>query len=53
VEIASGAVCRYRGVSPDLYEDFRAAPSKGKLFNQYIKDAYPWEAVQKAGRSRP
>jgi hypothetical protein len=46
VEFVSGAVCRYRGISPDLYEDFRAAPSKGKFFNRYIKDAYPWEAVE-------
>jgi KTSC domain len=47
VEFASGAVCRYHGVEPDVYEGFRLAPSKGKFFNRHIKDAYPWEKVER------
>jgi len=47
VEFVSGAVCRYHGVEPDVYEDFRSAPSKGKFFNRHIKDAYPWENVER------
>jgi hypothetical protein len=47
VEFASGAMCRYLGVEPDVYEDFRLAPSKGKFFNRHIKDAYPWENVER------
>jgi KTSC domain-containing protein len=46
VEFVSGSVCRYRCVSLDLYDDFRASPSKGKFFNRCIRDAYPWERVK-------
>ena len=45
VEFASGAVYRYRGIHQDVFEDFRAAPSKGRFFNHHIRDAYPWEEV--------
>ncbi len=45
VEFVSGAVYRYRGVSQDVFEDFRQAPSKGAFFNQHIRDAYAWEQV--------
>jgi len=47
VEFASGAVCSYRGVEQDVYEAFRLAPSKGKFFNRHIRDAYPWENVER------
>jgi KTSC domain-containing protein len=47
VEFVSGAVCLYHGVSPDVYEDFRSTSSKGKFFNRHIKDAYPWERVER------
>jgi KTSC domain len=46
VEFVSGAVYRYRGVSQDVFEDFRQAPSKGAYFNRHIKDAYAWEQVE-------
>ena len=45
VEFVSGAVYRYRGVDQDVFEDFRAALSKGRFFNRHIKDAYPWDAL--------
>jgi len=45
VEFVSGAVYRYRGVSQDVFEDLRQAPSKGAFFNRHIKDAYAWEQV--------
>jgi len=45
VEFVSGSVYRYRGVSQDVFEDFRQAPSKGGFFNQRIRDAYPFEQV--------
>ena len=45
VEFASGAIYRYRGIRQDAFEDFRAAPSKGRFFNAQIRDAYPWEKV--------
>ncbi len=46
VEFVTGAVYRYRGVSQDVFEDFRQAPSKGAFFNRHIKDAYAWEQVE-------
>ena len=46
VEFVSGSVYRYRGVSQDVFEDFRRAPSKGIFFNRHIKEAYPWEPVE-------
>ena len=45
VEFVSGAIYRYRGVSQDVFEDLRQAPSKGAFFNVRIKDAYPFEQV--------
>ena len=47
VEFVSGRVCRYYSVSPDVFEGFRAARSKGTFFNRHIKDAYPWEYVKR------
>jgi hypothetical protein len=46
VEFRSGAVYRYLGVAPDVYEDFRAAASSGAFFNAHIKDAYPFEQIE-------
>jgi hypothetical protein len=43
VEFVTGRVYRYRGVSQDVFDAFRQAPSKGAFFNAHIKDAYPWE----------
>jgi lysyl-tRNA synthetase class 2 len=45
-EFVSGAVYRYRGVSQDVFDDLRQAPSKGAYFNRHIRDAYAWEQVE-------
>ena len=42
VEFVTRRVYRYRGVEADVFEDFRAAQSKGTFFNAHIKDAYPF-----------
>jgi hypothetical protein len=42
----SGIVYRYLRVSLDVSQDFLAARSKGKFFNEQIKDTYPWEQVE-------
>jgi hypothetical protein len=47
VEFASGAVYRYLGVSEEVFDRFLAARSKGTYFNRHIKDAYPWEQVER------
>ena len=48
VEFLSGAVYRYRGVHEDVFEAVRAAPSKGRFFNEQIKDAYHWQEAARA-----
>ena len=45
IEFITGSVYRYRGVSQDVFEDFRQAASKGGFFNAYIKNAYAFEQV--------
>jgi hypothetical protein len=47
VEFVSGALYRYLGVGPDMYEKLCAAHSVGRYFNEHIKDAYPWECVER------
>jgi hypothetical protein len=47
VEFIAGYVYRYFGISPDVFEGFRAARSKGAFFNRHIKDAYPWEDAER------
>jgi len=46
VAFVSGSIYRYRGVSEDVFEDFRAAPSKGAFFNEHIKGAYQFEQIR-------
>jgi hypothetical protein len=46
IEFISGIVYRYLRVSLDVSQDFLAARSKGKFFNEQIKDTYPWEQVE-------
>jgi hypothetical protein len=45
IEFKSGAVYQYYNVSEHLYEQFKAAPSKGQFFHIYIKDAVPFSRV--------
>lgn len=45
IEFKSGAVYQYYNVSEHLYEQFKAAPSKGQFFHMYIKDAVPFSRV--------
>jgi hypothetical protein len=47
VEFVSGTVYRYYSVRQDVFDDFCAAHSKGRFFNRHIKDAYPWESVER------
>lgn len=36
----------YKGVPANLYEEFLAAPSAGKFFNEYIKNKFEWKKVK-------
>jgi KTSC domain-containing protein len=46
VEFASGALYRYHGIPAEVFDALYAARSKGKFFNEHIRDAYPWEQVE-------
>ena len=41
VKFLSGKVYEYAPVTPDLYQAFLAAPSKGAFFNEQIKGIVP------------
>lgn len=45
VEFKGGSRYRYDGVSPEDYQDFMDAPSKGAYFAANIKDSYPYVRV--------
>jgi hypothetical protein len=45
VEFLNGTVYQYFNVGMDLYEQFRAAPSKGQFLNAYIRKSYPYSRV--------
>ena len=44
-EFTSGTVYRYWNVPPREYENLMTAPSKGRYFNQHIRDRYEYEVV--------
>jgi hypothetical protein len=45
VEFVNGSIYQYFNVGPELYAQFRAAPSKGQFLNAYIRNAYPYSRV--------
>jgi KTSC domain-containing protein len=46
IEFQSGAVYQYVDVPAGVYEEFWKAESKGKYFNDEIRDAYSFVRVQ-------
>ncbi len=40
VEFRSGGVYRYYGVPPEVYRELLNAPSKGKYFQEHIRDEF-------------
>jgi hypothetical protein len=46
VEFVTGRVYRYRDVKEGTYDALIGASSKGRFFNEHIKDAYPFECVR-------
>ncbi len=41
----SGSVYSYTGVPENVYEGLLSAPSHGKYFHAYIKNAYPYQRI--------
>jgi len=46
VEFAGGAVYRYLGVPPEIWNDFLSATSKGTFVNVEVKPAYRYRKVR-------
>ena len=44
----SGEIYRYFGFSPDQYQEFLAADSKGQYFAAHVRDQFPFERVPRA-----
>jgi hypothetical protein len=49
VGFRNGGVYRYHGVPRAAYVALMGAPSKGRFFNRYIRDAYGAERLVRAG----
>lgn len=45
LEFRSGALYRYFQVPPAVFEALLAAESKGRYFNRYIRDRFPYQRV--------
>jgi len=42
----NGRLYEYQNVSKPVYEALMAAPSKGRYFNEYIKNNYPYQRLR-------
>jgi len=45
VEFASGGIYRYDDVPTELWSELRHSPSKGKFFQERIRDQFPTARV--------
>lgn len=45
IEFMSGSVYQYYNVPQSIYEQFLAAPSKGRFLSSQIKDRFPYARV--------
>jgi KTSC domain len=45
VEFRTGAVYRYFGVPAWIYQEFLEAESKGRYFNQHIRNRFPTQKL--------
>jgi hypothetical protein len=45
IELMNGRVYRYVDVPRDIYEALMAAESKGRFYNDYIRDAFVYERL--------
>ncbi|MCX2474539.1 KTSC domain-containing protein [Pedobacter sp. MC2016-05] len=48
ITFVSGMVYQYEGVPQKVFEMFKAARSKGKYFNYYIKEHYSFKKLANA-----
>lgn len=45
VEFVSGGIYQYYGVPRNVYDELTGAASKGRFFNAYIRNVYPYSRV--------
>jgi hypothetical protein len=51
LEFCSGALYHYRGVCQSVYEQLLAAESKGRYYNQHIRNCFGFTKICTAGSS--
>lgn len=49
VELLGGSIYDYFDVPYSAFSEFLAADSKGEYFNEFIKDLYAYEVVDRVG----
>jgi hypothetical protein len=49
----SGAVYQYSGVPATVHQELLAAPSKGRCFNETIRDRFPYRLICASDAIRP
>jgi hypothetical protein len=50
IEFESGRVYQYYDVPEDIYNAMLSSDSKGRYFNQHIRDKFPYEEIQLLSR---
>ena len=45
ITLANGRTYRYLDVPPDVYQAFLAAQSKGRFYNDHIRDVYLYDRL--------
>lgn len=45
ITLANGRTYRYLDVPPEVYQQFLAAESKGRFYNDHVRDAYIYERL--------
>jgi hypothetical protein len=49
IGIRGGQAYEYSTVSEQTYRDLLAAKSKGRYYNQHIRNAFPWRLLRRFG----
>ena len=50
IALTTGRVYRYFDVPPEVYAELMAAESKGRFYNDRIRDAYRYERLSRSRR---
>ena len=53
IRFRTGAIYDYDNVPPVVWDELRAAPSKGAYFSEYVRPEYPYRRVRGARETVP